>query len=249
MGVGFSQLRRTGKPIITALPISGGYKLDGFVPWITGYGIFSEFIVAAILPNRGSVFGIIPFRETKQSTGGMIKFSQPAKLAAMTSTNTVSSNISGYCLPVEQVIFTKTAGWMNDNDKSNILSASFLATGCAIAGLNIIAASSQQKSLPFITDSFVFLHQELANCRAAIRKAQKNSQTEFSEKMHLRSWAIELANRISHAAVVVSGGAANYSHHNAQRIYREALVFTVTGQTTAIMAATLTRLVMKEVKE
>ena len=78
------------------------------------------------------------------------------------------------------------------------------------------------------------------------RKAQKNSQTEFSEKMHLRSWAIELANRISHAAVTVSGGAANYSHHNAQRIYREALVFTVTGQTTAIMAATLTRLVMKE---
>jgi hypothetical protein len=60
--------------------------------------------------------------------------------------------------------------------------------------------------------------------------------------VQLRAWAIDLAARIAHAAVTVSSGAANYSHHDAQRVYREALVFTVTGQTRAVMEATLERL-------
>lgn len=40
-------------------------------------------------------------------------------------------------------------------------------------------------------------------------------------------------------AVVV----ANYAHHPAQRVYREALAFTVTGQNTVVMEATLARLI------
>jgi hypothetical protein len=64
--------------------------------------------------------------------------------------------------------------------------------------------------------------------------------------LHLRAWAIDLAVRCAHAAVTVSSGAANYSNHAAQRVYREAIVFTVSGQTTAVMEATLNRLVRSE---
>ncbi len=246
LGVGFSQLRKTGKPTITALPVPGGYELNGVVPWVTGYGMFSDFIIAATLPDGCAVFGILPFQETHQSsTSGKITFSAPAQLAAMTSTNTVSATVSNYFLTEEQVTSTKPAGWIHESDKKNVLRASFLATGCAMAGLDVIAATSQQKSLPFIVDALTSLQQELHQCRTAIREAQQHSEGELSEKLHLRSWAIELANRIAHAAVTVSGGAANYSHHQAQRIYRETLVFTVTGQTTAVMAATLERLVRR----
>jgi alkylation response protein AidB-like acyl-CoA dehydrogenase len=244
LGVGFSQLRRTGKPTITALPVLGGYELNGFVPWITGYGIFSEFIVAATLPDGSAVFGIVPFQETQQSvTGGRITFSQPAQLAAMTSTNTVSANVSSYFLATEQVVFIKPDGWIHENDKKNVLRAGFLATGCALAGLDVILTASEQKSLPCIANALASLQQELDDCRTAMRKVQQQPEAELSEKLQMRSWAIELATRIAHAAVTVSGGAANYNHHHAQRIYREALVFTVTGQTTAVMAATLARLV------
>ena len=64
----------------------------------------------------------------------------------------------------------------------------------------------------------------------------------FEENLQLRSWAINLAGRSAQAAVTVSSGAANYKHHAAQ-VYREALMFTVSGQTTEIMEATLARLV------
>lgn len=66
VGVGFSQLRREGDPAIIAVAVDGGYLLNGFVPWVTGWGLFQEFIVAATLPDNRAVFGIVPLVETQQ---------------------------------------------------------------------------------------------------------------------------------------------------------------------------------------
>jgi alkylation response protein AidB-like acyl-CoA dehydrogenase len=84
VGVGFSQLRREGEPLTVATPVSGGYQLDGVVPWVTGWGIFDDFIIAATLPDGRAVFGVMPFQETEQESGGSITFTTPAQLAAMT---------------------------------------------------------------------------------------------------------------------------------------------------------------------
>ncbi len=243
LGVGFSQIRREGEPLTKAVEVPGGYQLDGVVPWITGYGLFQEFIIAATLADGRAVFGIVPFEETYQESGGVIAFSVPAKLAAMTSTNTVSATLTGYFLSQERVLFIRPAGWIHQSDRNNVVRATFLATGCGLAGLDVIAQASQKKSLPFIHKAWKSLQQELNNCRAAIREVQEYPGVEFSQKLQLRAWAIDLAMRIAQAAITVSSGAANYSHHNAQRVYREALVFAVTGQTGDVMEATLERLV------
>jgi len=236
IGVGFSQLRRQGEPLTLAVPVAGGYQLDGVVPWITGWNLFQHFIIAATLPDGSAVFGIVPFVQTSQIT-----FTTPAQLAAMTSSNTVSATLTRWFLPQERVVFIKPPGWIHENDKNNILRATFLATGCAFAGLDIIDAAKENKSLPFINDAFESLLQELTKCRTLIREAQQKS-IGTTERLQMRAWAIDLATRIAHAAVTISSGAANYMHHPAQRVYREALVFTVTGQTTAVMEATLQRL-------
>jgi kynurenine formamidase/alkylation response protein AidB-like acyl-CoA dehydrogenase len=243
MGVGFSQLRRQGEPLTLAVPVAGGYQLDGVVPWVTGWNLFQHFIIAATLRDGSAVFGIVPFVQTSQIT-----FTTPAQLAAMTSSNTVSATLTRWFLPQEQVVFIKPPGWIHENDKNNILRATFLATGCAFAGLDIIDAAKENKSLPFINDAFESLLQELTKCRTVIREAQLKS-IETAELLQMRAWAIDLATRIAHAAVTVSSGAANYMHHPAQRVYREALVFTVTGQTTAVMEATLQRLTRSPIQD
>lgn len=242
LGVGFSQLRRQGNPLTVATYCTGGYQLDGVVPWVTGWGFFSEFIVAATLPDGRAVFGVVPFVETHQESGGSVTFSTPAQLAAMTSTNTVTATLTNWVLPTERVVSIKPVGWIDENDKNNVLRPTFQATGCAQAGLDIIESVAQTKSLPFISNAFESLELELSNCRTAIREAQQKG-VEFAESLQLRAWAIDLAVRIAHAAVTVSSGAANLCHHAAQRVYREALVFTVSGQTSAVMEATLERLV------
>lgn len=241
LGVGFSHLRRRGKPIITAKSVPGGYQFDGIVPWITGFGCFQEFVIAATLPSGDAVFGIAPFQNMEQAGGGEITFTPPALLAAMNSTNTVSATLNCWFLPEELVVSIKPPGWIHENDKKKILGATFLATGCAFAGLDVIQKAFEKKSLSFINDAFNSLEAELNNCRSAIRKEGQH-KVEFRQKLQLRAWAIDLTTRIAHAAVTVSSGTANYSHHAAQRVYREALMFTVTGQSSAIMEATLRRL-------
>ncbi|WP_315791295.1 cyclase family protein [Fischerella sp. JS2] len=242
VGVGFSQLRRGGEPLTIAKLVPGGYQLDGVVPWVTGWGMFDDFIVAAKLPDGCAVFGVVPFQDTYQNSTSKITFTSPAELAAMTSTNTVTANLNSYFLPQERVVSIKPVGWIYENDKNNVLRATFLTTGCAFAGLDIIESALQTKSLPAIANALTAFQQELNYCRVAIRRLQKNTHAKLSEKLQLRAWAIDLATRIAHAAVTVSSGAANYLHHPAQRVYREALVFTVTGQTSAVMEATLERL-------
>ncbi|WP_250122711.1 acyl-CoA dehydrogenase family protein [Chroococcidiopsis sp. CCMEE 29] len=249
LGVGFSHLRREGDPLVKAVPVTGGYQIEGHVPWVTGFGLFQEFIVAATLPDGQVVFGVVPFVKTIQDGWGTIAFSQAIALAAMTSTNTVTATLKSWFLSEEHVVSVKPRDWIDKNDKKNVLNPTSLALGCATAGLDILQAAHSTKPLAFIVQAFKTLNQEIADCRTAIRQAQQNQGESLDKRLQLRAWAIDLAVRCSHAAIAVSSGAANYSHHAAQRVYREALVFTVSGQTTAVMAATLARLQRSEFEQ
>ncbi|MBF2029247.1 MAG: acyl-CoA/acyl-ACP dehydrogenase [Oscillatoriales cyanobacterium C42_A2020_001] len=238
VGVGFSHLRRAGSPLLKALPVEGGYQLHGTIPWITGYSIFQWFIGAAVLPDDCAVYGMMPFVPQQTATDSL-HFSDPMALAAMTATNTVTATLNHWFLPQTQVLFTTPANAIHHNDVQNVLQHSFYALGCARAGLDVVEQVAQRRSQPFLHTAYAALNQELTTCRQAIYQAAAQS---FGDRLQLRAWAIELAGRCAHAAVAVSAGAANSLHHPAQRIYRESLVFTVAGQTPAVMEATLHRL-------
>lgn len=243
VGVGFSQLRRQGEPAVKAIPVDGGYYIDGEAPWVTGFGFFQDFVIGAALSDGREVFGIVPFIETNQERSGKIVFSSPMQLAAMGSTHTVTATLSHWFLPANGVLFVREAGTIHEEDKKNVLHHGFFALGCAQAGLDIVEAAYNSKQLPFLKDAFESLNQELHRCQEAMMQSLFPNAQSWQDKVQLRAWAIQLAVRCAHAAVAVSSGAANSSHHAAQRVYREALAFTIFGQTTALMEATLARLV------
>ncbi|MEQ8755064.1 MAG: acyl-CoA dehydrogenase family protein [Coleofasciculus sp. G1-WW12-02] len=291
VGVGFSQLRRTGNPPVKATPVDGGYQITGNVPWVTGFGLFEDFVIGATLPDGRELYGIVPFTSTEQAVGGAIAFSEPMVLAAMNSTNTVSASLTDWFLPHESVLFIRKAGAIHETDRKNVLNHGFFSLGCAKAGLDIVAAVYRRKKLGFIQAAFDHLHAEVLDCEAAMIAAlstnyadtedqenggdrgdrgyrgyrgdrgdeggfrnirvttNDNSETrpymgkKRPQSLQLRAWAINLAGRCTNAAVTVSSGAANIQSHAAQRVYREAVVFTVSGQTTAVMEATLAQLV------
>lgn len=240
MGIGFSQLRRPGPPMMRAIPVAGGYQLDGTVPWITGWTFFPEFLIGATLPDGECVFGVVPLAPTEHGSG-RIELSAAMRLAAMESAMTVSAEFESWFLPDELVAFVKPADWIRNNDMINVTLQGHFALGCARAGLDILSAAARAKPLPFLQHAWEALDRELEECRAAITKTSP-SETAEPERLLLRAWAIDLAVRCAHAGVTASSGAANQSSHPAQRVYREALVFTVSAQTTPIMEATLARL-------
>lgn len=241
VGVGFSHLRRNPSPV-RAIAMDRGYTIDGEVPWVTGWGYFPEFIVGAMLPDGQLVFGLVPLTETHRETGGKITFSSPMPLVAMNSTQTVTARLHRWFLPQARVVMLKPQGWMEAQSQKNVLNHSFSALGCARAGLDILLEAARKQQQPFVFEAFAVLDQELTIAREAIFSAQFHQDSQAESLLHLRAKAIELTVRCAHAAIVASGGSANLNHHPAGRVYREALVYNVSGQTQDVMAATLDRL-------
>lgn len=239
VGIGFSHLRRQDNPLLKAIETDSGYQFHGHIPWLTGWGCFETVLVAALLPNGQAVYGMVPFTETHQDSGGSIRFSEPMQLVAMSSTNTVTAELIEWNLDASEVALVTEVGAIFKSDRNNVLNHSFFALGCAQAGLDIISRTQERKPYLSIASAYKTLLEELELCRRFIYSAQDES---FEERLKLRVWSIELAMRCAQAAVVVSSGAANLKQHPAQRVYREALVFSVAGQTTAVLEATVDRI-------
>jgi alkylation response protein AidB-like acyl-CoA dehydrogenase len=242
IGIGFSQLRRKGEPIMRAEAVPGGYVLNGHVPWATGWSFFQQFLIGATLPSGDALFALVPFA-SKSVGQSEISVSEPMRLAAMETPMTVTVDLRNWRVPQEEVVFVKPADWIANNDMINITLQGHFALGCARAGLDILQSAAEKKGLPFLTTAYDKLSAELEKCREATAGAPASSNEESTqERLDIRAWAIQLAVRCAHAAVTASSGAANSVRHPAQRVYREALVYTVSAQTTGIMEATLARI-------
>ncbi len=243
VGVGFSHLRRPGQPMVKAVKLDQGYLLSGEVPWITGFNFFDNFIIGASLPDGQELYGILPFESQIQSSGGSIKFSSPLELIAMQATNTVTAKLDNWLLEKELVINIKPRDSIHQNSRKKIMDHGFFALGCAYAALDILQQVYQKKQLEFITESWQSLKQEVIACERAMFNILDSDEIGYESKLKLRSQAINLAQRCSQAAVIVSSGAANYLNNSAAgRVYREALLFSVSGQTIDVMEMTLGQL-------
>lgn len=240
IAIGFSQLRRAGEPIFRAEKTSGGYVLNGHVPWITGHTIFPRCLVGAQLPSGEAVFGLVPFSD-QAGEQGQIRCSEPMRLAAMQAAQTVTADVTDWFLPEHDVAFVQPNGWIHANDMVNVTLQSWFALGCARAGLDLVKQAAEKRQNPQVRAAFEALDRELADCR------QRTSELDrpLEERLSTRAQAIDLASRCALAGVAVSGGAANSVDHPAQRIYRESLVYCVSAQTVPILEATLARLVFR----
>jgi alkylation response protein AidB-like acyl-CoA dehydrogenase len=240
LGIGFSHLRRTGVPAVIAKPTKNGYRLSGEVPWVTGFGFFQAFIVAASSSNdEGTIFGIIPFLNYQENSGE-ISLGEIMPMVAMTSTNTVIVTLKDWFLPEENVIFRNGSEWISHNDLRSILNTIPGTLGCARAGLDVIQSVMNSKKLPFIMTTYTSLEAEFYQLKEQFKLVSKRT---FEHQLKLRADVINFAARCSYAAVIVSSGASNSKMNAAGRIYREVLVYTVSGQNTAIMEATLNQLI------
>ncbi|MBX3111131.1 MAG: acyl-CoA/acyl-ACP dehydrogenase [Fimbriimonadaceae bacterium] len=240
IGIGFSQLRRSGPPVLTAAKVTGGYRLNGTAPWVTGHSFFREFLVGASLPDGEAVFGVVPFADTEQG-GGTVRCKGPMRLAAMEAAMTMVVEFRDWLLPDEAVAFVKPQGWIQNNDMINVsLQASF-AIGCARAGLDLLWQAYEKKGLEFVKSAWTDLDAEHRACKALA----DDQGLPREDRLRARVWAIDMAARCTHAAVAAHSGQAAGKRHDAQRLYREAMVYTVSAQTSDVMEGTLRRLVAR----
>jgi hypothetical protein len=239
VGVGFSHLRRRGKPMVAASSVAEGYVLNGAIPWITGYGFFDSFIVGATLNDGRELYGMLPLQDAIQPLGGQLSFSQPMELIAMSATNTVSGKLEDWLLQRDHLVSIKPPGSIHRSSRGNILHHGFYALGCAYGSLDVLQGVGEKKQLSFLQESREYLLEKVQKCDRAMMAAVSDETITYQDKLQLRAQAIGLAARCSHGAVIATSGGANALNSAAGRVYREALLFSVSGQTTDVMAASI----------
>ncbi|MEM9772313.1 MAG: acyl-CoA dehydrogenase, partial [Cyanobacteria bacterium P01_D01_bin.73] len=203
---------------------------------------------AAALEDGGSVFGLIPFCG-KHASGkhDRLTFGDPMDLAAFSATQTVTVSFDDWFLADDQVLHRRSPDWIAQNDRDKILSSSFFTLGCTQGSLDLLqnALTKRTEVADELGETIEAIATELAQCRQVIYDHYRNDRPEDAEKLSpdeqlaWRGRAIALALNAANIAVVTSGGAANYRDHPAQRLSREAIVFGVTGQTSAVLRTTL----------
>ncbi len=239
VGVGFSHLRRAGAPCLIAEPTAGGsYRLHGTIPWATGWQIFEDLVVGASLADGQSLLALIPFRSLQQEDS-RLDCSEPMPLAAMQTTHTVSLQLQHWQVSPEQVIDLKPEGWLTVADRRNVLKSTSLVLGCAQAAVDLMAHGVQTRGWTALAEPQQRLERAVQDCRRQVLDALTHSSLGFEAQVALRGTAIALCGRCVQGAIAMASGGANAMSHPAQRIYRESLVFTVTGQTAEVRHATL----------
>ena len=248
VGVGFAHLRRPQVPL-QAEVIPGGYCLRGEAPWVSGWGFFEGAIVAAQLPTGDAVYGWVPFGDHQQPQGGSLRCSQPWELASLDKTQTVRLEFHNYELPEAAVVMVQRAGALAQRDRQGVLGGSLFPLGNAQAGLGVLEQAHHDRSDPMFQRVIDHLQRELTQLRGqiygglgAIAAGDVVTEELYQTYLRWRGEAIILASRCTHAAIVAHSGAANDRHHPAQRVYRETLMFTVSGQSPMVQTATLAQL-------
>ena len=234
--IAFSHLRRSGPPALVAAPAPGGYRLDGRLPWVTGWGLFTHCATAAVLPDGRVLFAYHPL-----GASAALSPSAPLDLAAMAVTQTVEVEVKGLFVPEDDVIDLHPANWIQANDRIAVALQSPLALGCAGAAVDVLREEAGRKSRPAMLAAAEGLERELESVREEAYRAMEEN-ADFARSLRARSAVIELAGRAAHAAVVAAAGAGNVMGHPAQRVYREALAFSVLALLPPIQDAALERL-------
>jgi alkylation response protein AidB-like acyl-CoA dehydrogenase len=238
----FSHLRRPGPPLLRVERDGPVSVLNGTAPWATGWGVAHEVLIAGVLPDGRSVWFLVPLAESK-----MLRASPPMRLCAMNASATVSLTCHNLWVGPERYVKTMTPEELRADTSHAVLFFTSLSLGAATAAMRIVRDRANERKNATMMAAADALERETADARREVALvAARAAAPDYPEAtLQVRARCIELGVRAAHSAVTVSSGAANQLDHAAQRIFREAMVYTTTALTGDLQAAVLERLMTR----
>ncbi|HET9692110.1 MAG TPA: hypothetical protein VFP61_13240 [Acidimicrobiales bacterium] len=215
-GIAVAALRRPGPPsmVATAAP-GGGVTLDGWAPWVTGWGLIDVVMVAA---RQGDDL-VTCLVDAVEAPGLAV---QQVRLAAVDASSTVLVRCGGLTVGADRVVGRVPYSEWRAGDARGL-------AGNGLLGLGVAARCAH------LLDSLA-LTADVDRLRGLLLAAGPD------EVVGVRADIALLALRAATAVVARGGGASVETGSHAQRLLREAMFLVVFGQTAAIRAAQLTRL-------
>ena len=235
-GVAFSHLRRSGPPPVLATRVDGGWRFDGAVSWMTGWGLCDLVLLAGRTEGDEVVFVLVGAQE-----GPGLSASAALPLAAMAATRTVALTLDDLNVPDADVVeVTGVADWLAA-DALRTANASPHVFGLQRECVQRLAETASARDDGTAAALAHALGQEGARLhRVAETLLEDVAPDELVEdRLAVRASALELALRSATALVAATGGAAMSLDAAPQRLAREAVFYLVQAQTPPVRQAVL----------
>jgi alkylation response protein AidB-like acyl-CoA dehydrogenase len=206
---------RPPAPSLRGFRVDGGWRLDGTVPWVTGWGMIDVILTGAVVDDREEVWALIPATPAETLTA------ERYRLVAADASATVALTFIGHFVADDVVVGVEphTPPPANDGGgRSNgSLALGVTRRACLLMGPSPIDAEldAVRNRLDGVSDD------EMAASRAA---------------------ACELAFRATARLVVHTGSRGIGLDHHAQMLARQAQFTAVFGTRPAIRASLLEEL-------
>jgi alkylation response protein AidB-like acyl-CoA dehydrogenase len=221
LSLAHSHLRRPGPPAVRVKADHGRYIFDGTAPWMTGWGLATDVLLAGTLPDGRSVWVVAPLGAPGVSA------TEPMALCAMNASATVSLILKEVQIDADLAIGTWTPEEVAEQSVSSVLTFSSLSLGVCLAALDYLYKIDGNDHVQNVARA---LHAEATRLQAAVNESVPRIEN-LAHVAKVRAQSIDLGIRAAHAAVVATGGTANGLDHLAQRLFREAMLYSLTAQT------------------
>jgi alkylation response protein AidB-like acyl-CoA dehydrogenase len=234
--VAFSHLRRPGPPAVLATRVDGGWRFDGAVSWLTGWGLCDVVLLAGRTDGDEVVFVLVEAQD-----GPGLTASAPLALAAMGATRTVALALDGLLVSDADVVeTTRAADWLaadalrTANATPNVFG---LQREC-VRRLSETASARDDGTAAALAHA---LGQEGARLHRVAETLLEDVPPDelVDDRLAVRASALELALRSATALVAATGGAAMSLDAAPQRLAREAVFLLVQAQTPPLREAVL----------
>jgi alkylation response protein AidB-like acyl-CoA dehydrogenase len=202
-----------GPARLSAEKVSGGWRVDGQAPWVSGWGVVDKLYVVARGPGQSTVSLLL---EAQEQPGLM---ASGLRLSALDATSTVRLSFAGLFVEDERLLAQAP------------YDASQASQGLRLNGSFALGLAKRCCLLLGPTP----LDAELSERREQLDAAS------VSEMPAARAAACELATRAAHALAVTRGSRSALAGDVAERLGREAAVLLVFGSRPAIRSELLRR--------
>ena len=235
-GIAFSQLRRWPRRVAGAERVTGGWLLDGELPWYTGWLLNDVMLVHALTADGTVVQALLPARPQPGLVAGA-----PVATAALAGSATVTLTLHGLRVEDRDVVaLPSVAQWLTADERvtANVSPAVFGLTATILGRLR---AQGDSRDEPEAVKAADRLGEQVHAVRdAAYRLVDETAPGEqLDRRLRLRAEASRLVLEAAGAYVTACAGASMLPGHPAQRHAREALFLQVQGQTAAVRRAGL----------
>lgn len=237
--VAFAHVRREGTPNPVATRVSGGWRFDGTLDWVTSWDIADVVMIMARGAGDDSdllVCTFLPAGRGGAVTPGL-SVGPTLDLVAMAGTHTRPARLTDVVVSDDDVVLLSREAWMQA-DAVRTTDANPAAFGVVRGAIAELREVAQQRG----DDATAALAEELvARCRqirSAAYAAADNDAT-IGERLHWRAASLQLALQAATAVVTARSGSAMQRGRSGERRVREALFLQVQAQTAVTRAASI----------